>query len=182
MDIAKLKCPECGEKIHTYDKGRRGVCVKCDYSDFVEFFEVTPDICITVGKTKSNGRITFFFNSKTKNFYVETHKIFHNRKAFGPYKATHLLEIQVSYEDKLIYEKQISSAPMIAGGVLFGAVGALAGSMIGKENHKIKKDSFAILRIKIDDIKNPSYYIESKDLDIIYKFINIVELLNSNTL
>lgn len=178
MELSNYKCPSCGRDLCV--SGGILECRPCLYEEFVAAFLVKPDVNICVGKTKNDGKIIFFFNSNTKDFYITTKKFMGKEIAHGPYQIDQLLELQVSYENEILYEKKKSSTPMIAGGVLFGAVGALAGSMLAKEKQEVKRSSFAVLRIRIDDIQNPSYYIENNDLNTVYRFVNIVEMLNSD--
>ena len=80
-------------------------------------------------------------------------------------------------DNNIVYENKNGSIPMLAGGILFGSVGAIAGSMITNQKQNIKNKISYHLILKIDDIRIPSFYIETEDSDLVYKFVNTIELL-----
>lgn len=182
MQKTEFTCPTCGKKMKLDTNENVLYCtnwfVRHTYS-LAEFL-LAPDLSINVGKTKSNGQITFLFNSKTNKFAIEVEKSANLNSDicnFGPFEIGDLLEIQVIQDNNVVYENKSSVVPMIAGGMLFGPMGAVAGSIISNKKENIKKLTTLIL--KINEILLPSLYIETYDKDVVFKFINTIEFLKS---
>lgn len=84
-----------------------------------------------------------------KSFYNSTTKI---------YKYSDILEFELLEDDNTI-ETSAGIGKAIAGGVLFGGVGAIVGANTAKRNSKTVIDSMKI-RITLKDIQNPMEFID----------------------
>ena len=183
MGKSYYKCPKCGGYMD-FDSDSNYLCCNgffCGNQIPMAEYLLSPDISMSLGKTKTNGNIIFYINSKTKKFAVEVDKVDNligsNMCSFGPFEIEKLLGVQVLTDNAVVYENKSSSVPMIAGGLLFGSLGAIAGSMVSNKKQKIKEKIHYSLLIKIDDIRIPSFYIETADSDLVYKFVNTIEFL-----
>lgn len=178
----KYLCPICGKQMNLNDERNILVCKKffCGHQEPLASYLLTPDINMLLGRTKTNGDIYFLINSKDKKFAIEVDRV-DNLNCdvcnFGPFDLKQLLSVQVVIDDNIVYENKNGTLPMLAGGILFGSIGAIAGSMISNQKQNIKKKKVYNLILKIDNIQIPSFYIETEDSDLVYKFINTIELL-----
>ncbi|MBO5229474.1 MAG: hypothetical protein J6B20_01605 [Clostridia bacterium] len=179
---SKYICPKCGKQmlLNTQDNILLCKSIFCGKEMSVAEYNLCPDISMLLGETKTNGDVLFLINSKDKKFAIEVDKVDNLNSEicnFGPFVINKLLSVQVVTDNNIVYENKNGSIPMLAGGILFGSVGAIAGSMITNQKQSIKKKMSHHLILKIDDIRIPSFYIETEDSDLVYKFINTIELL-----
>lgn len=177
----KYICPKCGKPMELFDNDTL-YCegLFCGQEMSLAKYFLAPDINITLGKTKTNGNVRFLINSTNKNFAIEVDKVDNLNGDicnFGPFDIDKLLSVQVETGNNIVYENKNGCIPMLAGGILFGAIGALAGSMITNQKQQIKNNAVYNLILTIDDIRIPSFYIETNDSDLVYKFVNTIELL-----
>lgn len=178
----KYICPICKRqmKLNNENNILSGNFFSCGHSISLAKYLLTPDINMLLGKTKTNGDILFLINSQNKKFAIEVDRVDNlNSKIcnFGPFDINKLLNVQITVDDNIVYENKSSNIPMLAGGILFGSIGAVAGSIIANQKQNIKKKKLYSLLLNIDDIQIPSFYIETEDSDLVYKFINTIELL-----
>lgn len=177
-------CPECGKcmKLDSYKNILSCKNVFCEHQMPLAEYLLSPDIRILLGKTKINGKVIFLTNSKNKKFAIEVDKTDNTYSSvcnFGPFDIDKLQSVQITVDNNIIYENKYNSLPMIAGGILFGSIGAIAGSIITNKKQDIKRKVTYNLILKIEDIHVPAFYIEVDDKDLVYKFINTIELLRS---
>ena len=178
----KYTCPKCGrqsmELVDDNNLQCRGFF--CGYKMSSVEYQLSPDINMLLGETKTNGAITFLLNSKKKEFAIIVDRVDNltdENCYFGPYEISKLLDIQLIVDNSVVYENKSNALPMIAGGVMFGAIGSVAGSMISNNKTQIKNKRLFNLLIRIDDIRIPAFYVETYDSDLVYKFINTIELI-----
>lgn len=178
----KYICPRCGKQMKLNNDTNVLSCkgIFCDQEMSLSEYLLSPDINILLGRTKTNGDVLFLINSKDKKFAIEVDRVDNLNSEtcnFGPFDIDKLLNIQVVTDNNIVYENKNGSIPMLTGGILFGSVGAIAGSMITNQKENIKNKISYHLILKIDDIRIPSFYIETEDSDLVYKFVNTIELL-----
>ncbi len=178
----KYTCPKCGKQMLLNTRYNILLCKSffCGKEISLAEYDLYPDISMLLGKTKTNGEILFLINSEDKKFAIEVDKADNlNSKIcnYGPFDISKLLNVQIVTDNNIVYENKNGCMPMLAGGVLFGSVGAIAGSMITNQTQSIKQKTLYHLILKIDDIRIPSFYVETEDGDLVYKFINTIELL-----
>lgn len=175
-------CPRCGRKMKFNARNNTLACrfVFCGIHRPLAVYLLSPDVEITLGMTKTNGLVNFFINSQTKKFAIEVDRLNNSYQGvcnFGPFDIDKLLSVQILDNESIVYENKNSGIPMLAGGFLFGAIGAVAGSMISNQKQSVRSKTSYTLILKIDNIHIPSFYIETDDNDLIFKFVNAIELL-----
>lgn len=176
-------CPRCGKQMNLNTNSNVLRCKRfwlCSKEISLAQYLLSPDINICLGTTKTNGNIFFLINTQTKQFAIEldrTDNLNSNICNFGPFDIDKLISVQVIADDTTVYENKNSGIPMLAGGVLFGSIGAIAGSMISNQKHTVQKKSVYTLILKIESIHIPSIYIETSDGNVVYKFVNTIEQL-----
>ncbi|HBP43085.1 MAG TPA: hypothetical protein DD621_00110 [Clostridiales bacterium] len=178
----KYICARCGRQMKLDNETNTLTCkgIFCRHEISLAEYLLSPDINILLGKTKTNGEVLFLINSKDKKFAIEVDKVDNLNSEicnFGPFDINQLLNVQIVTDNNILYENKNGHIPMLAGGILFGSVGAIAGSMITNQKQNIKNKVSYHLILKINDIRIPSFYIETEDSDLVYKFINTIELL-----
>ena len=95
-----------------------------------------------LGKTKTNGKVRFLINSRSKKFAIDVEKTdYLNNGAcnFWPYDIKDLVSVQVVKDNNIVYENKNNALSMITGGLLFGSVGAVAGSIIANKKQSVKE-------------------------------------------
>ena len=164
----KYICPRCGKQMKLNNDSNILSCKGffCGQEISLAKYLLSPDINMLLGKTKTNGDILFLINSKDKKFAIEVERVDNLNSEtcnFGPFDIDKLLNVQVATDNNIVYENKNGSIPMLAGGILFGSI--------------VKNKTSYHLILKIDDIRIPSFYIETEDSDLVYKFVNTIELL-----
>jgi hypothetical protein len=181
-----MKCPKCGKEMSECGNDTFA-CEENDCSFGAatrQYLELTPDKFFMFGKIKPYGKTGFALNTSNGKFIFTSNKssLFHyNLRSFGPYTIADILDVQVTDDAQLIYQTSNGLASTIAGGVLFGAVGAVAGSMAaGKKTKVSSKDKF-IVSLRINDIKFAGLSFSSEDRQTVFDFISTLELLQKKS-
>jgi len=180
----KLICPKCNGPLKVSKDKEMVFCKKifrCSYSAPMAEYLLNPDVRIKLGKTKTNGNIYFLANSQTKKFAIDVDKLnsfeCYDPKTLGPFEIEKLIEVSIHQNDAVVYKNNHGTLPMIAGGVLFGSLGAVAGSIISNKKEEMTTERSCTIILKINDIRIPACCIETKDIDLVCKFINTIEIL-----
>lgn len=128
---------------------------------------------LTLGKTKTDGTIK-------ANIYKDDTFEFHTSKGkYGPYKITDFTSINFKNSTQIVFEAKKGYGKMVLGGVLFGAAGAIAGSLATSNKSKEINKEVYYLQIGINDLKFPGFAIDNIEADTAFKFINTVEIINN---
>lgn len=113
----------------------------------------------------------FLLNSKTKQWQV-----FFNGNFTKEYNLTDMTEFSFNRNDEVLYKSSMSAIPMVAGGMLFGGLGALAGALIKNNNQEIKVKEKYTLYIGTNDISNAGMVLECNK-ESMYQLAKTFELL-----
>lgn len=182
--ITNYKCPKCGKNL--YENNEKLVCpnIFCSYSislnEYIEINYNKPDICYTLGKTDTNGKVSFEFCTNTNRFFIRVDKANAFDKTpclYGSYSIDKISSIKVIEKESVIYELDVDNILTSADGVLFGSLKQPTNLFAKISNNKRLK---YVLILSINDIKIPSFYIRIRDIDVMYKFIKTVEFFKSN--
>ncbi len=175
VDLNKVAlCPKCGSKLN-YNFFGNYVCPKasCFYS--CEYAEFTYHLnkAIALGKASKHGKIGIKINTNTGECVIFEDKLLSSSK-YGPYKLNELT-INIRSKVETIYSSTKGVGSMIAGGILFGAIGAIAGSMTSPAKTKQhNKESFSII-ITTNDTEYTGISVNTTDYNIVHDFVTTIE-------
>ena len=186
--MPKYLCPSCGHELSLDDSNHyhcthRG-CFNFKLYD-KEYVEFQPNYSIKLGKNKIFGKIKMYLNTKNKKMLFNTSKPgnsfipYDDSYYWGPFSVSDLLDFSVAANDKTVYQKSRGCIPMIAGGMLFGAVGAVAGSLIADKKETIKTIKTFSVAFKFDSLEFPGFSIDDKEKekDKVFNLVSTIELL-----
>ncbi len=170
-----LVCQKCGKNLKYSNIFEKYICTGkfCSYETDEYKANVNPDIYIKLGKTKLYGKMHFNINSLTGEFYIIAKRGF-NITYYGPFHFNDI-NLEVSSKTELIYKTSKGSIPVIVSGMLFGSLGAVAGSLVANTKQKITSSDIYNLTLSIDDISFPGFRVEIKDYNKVYFFVNVIE-------
>ena len=184
-----MKCPDCHEELAFKPKlgGYRCPNANCANREVYpeEIYDFNPDMRVFLGKNKTHGKITLFINSNSCQFFFETTQsgfLFSAPSLWhGPYSLNDIIEFHVASNETIIYQTSKGFVPMVAGGMLFGSIGAVAGSMISNKTEKVSKDVTYTITFKIDDLKFPGISVDSREKDKVFNLVSLLELIKKRS-
>lgn len=130
--------------------------------------------------SEKNFVFRFYQNEKSKTYTSETDprncEYFQYPKWSKKYKASDIRGYEVVNNNTIIERKSSNFGKMIAGGLLFGGAGVLAGAL--DSGGKIKsqsKDDFR-LRLLLNDMANASVELRCEDQELTFKLLHTLSL------
>lgn len=174
------KCPFCGSKLYKSSISDKYVCEKMGCSGVFELDSPLLLISPTyreekMFKVKPYGKISFFVDRDKLKFVIRA-----GSKDYGAYDISQLIEFSVSDNSQTIYQSRKGTVPMIAGGFLFGSVGAVAGSVAASTKTKeITKHKYELTFV-IDDKDFVGFTGETKDKNVALRVAKQIEAMRKD--
>jgi hypothetical protein len=171
-----LVCPKCGSKMKYNSVYDYYYCVRtfmCAYQ--IGYSEQTYGLnkTLKLGKIKSRGDVSIKVNTSNGTCIIfEDH--YSGAKQYGPYQICDL-NVDVKSKVETIYSASKGVAPMIAGGILFGSIGAVAGSMAGSTKSKQIDKEIYYITFTVNDDEYTGFRVEIKDYNIVHDFVTTLE-------
>lgn len=165
-------CPKCGKPLKLDKSGDSYFCKTplCSvYSISVKEVQLIPYKEIYLGKVKIIGKVYFRINTTDGMWGIYTYNNY-----YGNFELKDLT-VDVKLENELIYETSKGVTPFIVGGMLFGAVGAVAGSMAANKKEKVVSKKEYLLTLTTNRTDFTGFQCVIKDYNVIHDFIVTIE-------
>lgn len=137
------------------------------------FHLIKSDIKIELKNTK-----TFvLFNIDSRSFQFQTTKNFiANPFLSRDYTIDEIISFELYIEDQTEIKNDRSMVKTVAGGLLFGPIGAIAGSLSGGSSHKKKYKAEYVLKLHLEDIELTYVELKCKNRENAYRLLTTFKL------
>lgn len=166
-------CPLCGGELWILEDGSYE-CVKmgCSfYKIHKKIILLNSNRIIELGKVREYSKVGIAINTETCECVIYTNS---GKMAYGPYKLDDI-SIDVVLENKTIYKTSKGVTPMIVGGLLFGAAGAVAGSVASSKKEKEINKKVFLVTITTNDTEFTGFQVATKHYNLVHDLVNTVE-------
>lgn len=151
------------------------------YGGFFEFFHlgdlnfdylntIQHETCIN-----TNNKTKVFFCTEQGIFQFVSNSFFNPKKFSKPYTLNDIVSLEL-LNDKIILSSNNSTfAKTLIGGLLFGGLGAIAGSLSKDSSNSKTKDKYSLM-LRLNDIQLAAFEIKCKDRETAIKLVSTFEL------
>lgn len=92
------------------------------------------------------------------------------------YNSFDLIGYELIIDNKVVLTNKSQFGKMVAGGLLFGGIGAVAGSLVSEKSIEVSNKSNLFVRLLLNDLEQASIDLMCRNKSLAYQLLNTLKL------
>ncbi|MDD3478374.1 MAG: zinc ribbon domain-containing protein [Candidatus Izemoplasmatales bacterium] len=171
-----MLCISCGNEIRPGDNW----CQRCGGSISKIDYLLNSDLVILlsgISRMKKHASFSISFNTKNGKW-----SFLQQNEQYGVFELDDLLNIEILTNHEITQKSSSAIPSAILGGVLFGRIGAVAGSLANRKKSTISEDNHYQIVLTINSVLKSSAILDCDNSDAAYRVITTFQMLKNNLL